>query len=242
MKERITAVFLLLLAALTVWAITKQLPDSKVPYGTILPRDATDYDDSAPAVASEVIRLHILADSDTDTDQRIKLAVRDALLPYLHAATITASSREEALTLLKESCDTFTVIVNQTLKEHNADYTGTVNLVPGYFPVRIYGSQTYLSTDAVLFPPGVYDSIQVVLGSGNGHNWWCLAYPSLCFIDASYDYVPKDSPSYENAFATVKAETLEQLFQSRTSLSSEEITVCLDSKLWRLFLDLFRND
>lgn len=241
MKERITAVFLLLLAALTIWAITKQTPDAKSAYGTILPRDSSEQETHSPAVASEVIRLHILADSDEAADQDIKLAVRDALLPYLHAATITAASREEALALLEQHCDTFTAVVNQTLQSLGAGYTGSVALTCVYFPLRIYGSQTYLSADAVLFPPGLYDSIQVVLGEGNGHNWWCLAYPSLCFIDASYDYVPKDSIPYDKAFADVKAKTLERLFGQAID-SDEEITVTFDSKLWHLLRHLLQKD
>lgn len=243
MKERLTAILLLLFAFLTIWAITKELPDSKATYGTIPPKDAAVMTKTEPAVASEVIRLHILADSDSDIDQQIKLSVRDALLPYLHAATLTATSREEALTLLNGQCDVFTDVVNRTLASHDVCYSGTVTITSLYFPLRIYGSQTWLSEDAVFFPPGVYDSIQVILGEGKGHNWWCLAYPSLCFIDASYDYVPKDSPSYDKVFTTVKAETLERLFQGTISTeTSKEVTVYFDSKLWRMLCSLFKEE
>ena len=200
---------------------------------------------TSPAVSGEVIRLHILADSDSDADQSIKLAVRDILLPYLNAATLTATTKEEALALLKEQCDTFTKIVNAALQQLGADYTATVSVQSLYFPIRIYGSQTYLSEDAIIFPPGIYDSVQVILGNGDGHNWWCLAYPSLCFIDATYDYIPKDAELYKLKIGTVKQSSLEELFYGKKGEACQhededsEVTVYFGSKLWELFKDLF---
>ena len=194
-----------------------------------------------PSVAGEVIRLHILADSDSERDQAIKLAIRDTLLPYLSAATLEASDREEALALLTGQCDAFAEIANNALACLGADYTATVSVKSLYFPIRIYGSQTYLSEDAVIFPPGFYDSVQIILGSGKGHNWWCLAYPTLCFIDSSYDYIPKDSDVYKAEIGKVPANTLEELFYGTTEESSNrEITVHFGSKLWELLKHTFQ--
>ena len=199
-----------------------------------------------PAVAEEVIRLHILADSDSQTDQDIKLALRDVLLPYLHVITSNASNKEEAMVQLSTALLALTNIANTFLAEQNTNYTADISVERIYFPVRIYGSQTYLSADAVIFPPGYYDSLQVVLGSGEGHNWWCLAYPSLCFIDASYDYIPKDSDMYKLEIGTVSKASLEKLFYGVPSSAcqitgnitpdsnSEEITFYFGSKLWEI--------
>lgn len=241
MKERIIAVFLLLLAAVTVWAIATELPKKEyaqpasdfsdaVREGSVTAPQAAD----TPVVSGEVIRLHILADSDNDTDQQIKLALRDVLLPYLNAATLGATTKEEALTQLKEQCPALTEIAAAALTQLGVNYTATVSVENLYFPIRIYGSQTYLSEDAVIFPPGFYDSVQVVLGSGEGHNWWCLAYPSLCFIDSSYDYIPKDSEVYKFKIGSIKQDKLEELFYGE-----KEVTVYFGSKLWELLKHLF---
>lgn len=246
MKERIIAICLVCLAALTIFAIVGKLP--KKEYA----QPATDFSEAIrngsaapsgssaqnPAVSSEVIRLHILAASDTERDQSIKLALRDLLLPYLNAATMDAESKEDAMAALTEQCPFFTELLNHALAQYDAGYTAKVSIERIYFPIRIYGSQTYLSEDAVIFPPGYYDSVQVVLGNGEGHNWWCLAYPTLCFIDASYDYVPKDSTLYRLKIGTADHAALEKLFYDTPE--EETLTVYFDSKLyelWKLLLE-----
>ena len=249
MKERLTALLLLFLALITIWAVVTEFPEDNTHYGT-LPSSATA---ASPQVSSEVIRLHILADSDSDADQTVKLKVRDMLLPYLNAATLGAATKEEALSMLTSQCSLFTEIANQVLADLGVSYTATVTVKSVYFPVRIYGSQTYLSEDAVVFPPGFYDSVQVILGEGTGHNWWCLAYPSLCFIDSSYDYIPKESDLYKKEISTADAGLLWELFYGEGSsdllrsvdsvqpTEDNEITIYYGSKLWELIKSIFQN-
>ena len=236
MKERLTSLFLLLLAFFTIFAISTDLPiqSKTVSY--------TEITQTTPTISSEVIRLHILADNDSTLDQDVKLQVRDALLPSLNAITKHASSKKEALHLLYEQCHFLTTIANETLAFLGTDYHARVSIAKCYFPIRIYGSQTYLSSDAVIFPPGYYDSVQVILGKGTGHNWWCLAYPSLCFIDASYSYIPKDSHSYKETFATVKKSTLDTLFYGTTPKEFEKdtnINVYFRSKILDILSSFF---
>ena len=234
MKEKFTALFLCFLAFVTIFAISHDTPHTQEIF----------YPMETPKVSSDVIRLHILANSDSAIDQKIKLQIRDILLPHLNNTTQTASSKEEALLLLKEQCDTFTNVINQILFLLGVDYTASISISNIYFPIRIYGSQTYLSKDAVIFPPGYYDSVQVILGNGTGHNWWCLAYPSLCFIDATYEYVPKNSTAYAKKFATVKKSTLDKLFfgsVSEESLAETNIDVYFSSKILELFSNFFVN-
>ena len=253
MKERILAITLLVLAGLTIWAVTTDFP--KKQYA----QPAGDFTESirgnvSTTLSSEVIRLHILADSDCETDQAIKLAVRDALLPYLQEATAGAATREEALDCLSSQCSMFKKVADETLFHLGTDYTATVSVENLYFPIRIYGSQTYLSTDAVIFPPGFYDSVQVILGSGEGHNWWCLAYPSLCFIDATYDYIPKESDIYKLRIGALENSGLASLFYGEQGekllldwqaevlpgiKEDSTTTVYFGSKLLELFRSLF---
>ena len=255
MKDRIIAICLFLLAAATIWAIAAELPKKEYarPSGEFAHTIRDSSFRNAPAVSQEVIRLHILADSDSTQDQSVKLALRDVLLPYLNAATLGASSKTEAMEQLGSQCTALTELANAALRQWGMDYTATISMETRYFPIRIYGTQTYLSKDAVIFPPGYYDTIQVVLGKGEGHNWWCLAYPSLCFIDASYDYIPKDSSLYHQKIGTVEQKALEKLFYgktvqplpeetgvkiSSTKTEETEVTIYFGSKLWELLKKL----
>ena len=170
------------------------------------------------------------------------MQVRDALLPYLNRITQTASSKKEALQFLNEQYDLLTSVANQTLVLLGTNYTASVSISRIYFPIRIYGSQTYLSKDAIIFPPGYYDSVQVILGKGTGHNWWCLAYPSLCFIDATYDYVPKNSHAYKEAFATMKKSTLNNLFYGtipKEFQDNSEVDIYFSSKIVKFLTNFF---
>jgi len=266
MKERIISICLLLLAGLTIWAITANLPGKNyarpasefteaVRNGTAGTAQETSSVSATPAVSADVIRLHILADSDAPRDQAIKLALRNVLLPYLNTATLGAETKEQAMQQLTAQCGSLTEIANTFLAGQNTGYTATVSVERIYFPIRIYGSQTYLSEDAVIFPPGYYDSVQVVLGKGEGHNWWCLAYPSLCFIDSSYDYIPKDSDVYKLKIGSMSESDLAELFygekQDRllftenafseiSDSSAENIDIYVGSKLWELLRNLLK--
>lgn len=266
MKERIISVCLLLLAAVTVCLMVTDLPEKTYATPTSKFTEAVKNDNpvvpplsgssaatGSPSVAEEVIRLHILADSDSQTDQRIKLALRDVLLPHLYTTTLHAQNKTDALTQLTAKLPALTEIANTFLAEQSTGYTATISVERIYFPIRIYGSQTYLSADAVIFPPGYYDSLQVVLGSGEGHNWWCLAYPSLCFIDASYDYIPKDSDMYKLEIGTLPKSSLEKLFYGTSSSvcqasadaasgsNSDEITLYFGSKFLEILKSLLTN-
>jgi len=267
MRERIISILLLLLAGLTVWAIAAKLPKKDyarpasefteaVRNGTAGTRPENPSASATPAVSADVIRLHILADSDDQQDQEIKFALRDVLLPYLNAATLGAETKDEAMAQLTAQCTFLTEIANTFLAEQGTGYTATVSVENLYFPIRIYGSQTYLSKDAIVFPPGYYDSVQVILGKGAGHNWWCLAYPSLCFIDASYDYIPTDSDLYRLKIGTVPESKLMDLFygeEQNTLFSSdnnltenaesfpEDINIYAGSKLWELLRNLLKT-
>lgn len=197
-------------------------------------------------LSAESLRLHILADNDTTEAQTVKLAVRDTLLPYFQALTMTAASKEEAKELLAAHLDELSSLANAVLAERGFDYTASVSLTASYFPLRIYGSQTFLSPDCIFFPPGVYDTIRVQLGRGEGHNWWCLAYPALCLIDAAYEYIPVDSAAYDSVFSTLPEAAIKKLFCpgfSAPAPSSDReaaVSILLESRLWQWLKQRFR--
>ena len=122
------------------------------------------------APAREVLRLHILANSDEAADQAVKLRVRDALLPLFQATPSYADARAFVLdhgAALLELCQ-------QTLAACGVSYGAQLLLGVSQFPDRTYAG--------VLFPAGAYDALQIVLGAGAGHNWWCVLFPPLCVV------------------------------------------------------------
>lgn len=127
---------------------------------------------ASESVRSEVVRLHILANSDSDEDQAVKLLVRDALLRESEALAGEYTSVEEAEEYFRENKDELTAIANRVLNENGFDYTATVTLTEEYYETRQYGELT--------FPAGIYTSLRVILGKGEGHNWWCVMFPNLC--------------------------------------------------------------
>lgn len=130
-----------------------------------------------------VIRLHILAESDSEQDQALKLAVRDAILREHSAALSGSGSVEEAEAEVLELCDAVRATAEGVIRD--AGYSYTVNVVYGKeeYPTRAYGEYT--------LPSGTYRSLRVVIGEGEGQNWWCVLFPPLC-LDMATESVPAD--------------------------------------------------
>ncbi len=122
------------------------------------------------AAADNVLRLHILANSDSEADQALKLRVRDALLPLFEAAP----SYEDARAVVLSHGDALLETCQAVLAAAGAPYGAQLLLGESDFPDRTYGG--------VPFPAGTYDALQVVLGAGAGHNWWCVLFPPLCIV------------------------------------------------------------
>lgn len=123
-------------------------------------------------IRDNVLRLHVLANSDTAEDQQIKYAVRDALLTKGGALLQGARTKEQALSLAREQLPALTQIAADTLREQGSDQTVAVTLSDAYFDTRRY--------DTVTLPAGNYTALRVVLGEGGGQNWWCVMFPNLC--------------------------------------------------------------
>ncbi len=127
---------------------------------------------SAETVKDAVVRLHILANSDSETDQAVKLKVRDALLETNASILSDSVTKENAKEHFKNSKDILLKTAEETLKENGFDYDVKITLQEEYFETRSYGELT--------FPAGQYTALKVVLGEGKGKNWWCVMFPPLC--------------------------------------------------------------
>lgn len=128
-------------------------------------------------IRNNVIRLHILANSDTDADQSVKLLVRDELLSCgskIFGGTVDVDNAEECL---KKEKDVLIKTANKVLSENGFDYTAEIYLEKEYFTTREYENYT--------LPAGEYLALKVILGKGEGHNWWCVMFPPLCLPAAT---------------------------------------------------------
>lgn len=136
-------------------------------------------------LSEKLLRLHVIAASDSDEDQATKLLVKDETVSILQDLLSDCSDKEDFITTLSS----YLPILQQTLQDFlfsiNCPQTVTVSLEYTYFPVKLYGD--------LVFPSGFYDALRVVLEEGKGQNWWCVLYPPLCFTDVCTMSVPEQS-------------------------------------------------
>ena len=128
-------------------------------------------------ISRDVFRLHILANSDSDHDQSVKLKVRDRVLEYSKGLFESAKSKQEAESLVSSNLDNITRVAQNELKDLGCDQTVKAEIKKMYFTTRYYDSYT--------LPSGMYDALRITIGSGKGHNWWCVMYPSICVSAAA---------------------------------------------------------
>ncbi len=128
-------------------------------------------------IRNDVLRLHILANSDNEKDQQVKLAVRDALLNCGNELFSGYTDKENAKIILKKEEKELTDAANKVLKENGFDYEACIYLAEEYFTTRSYESFT--------LPAGEYLALKVILGKGDGRNWWCVMFPPLCLPAAT---------------------------------------------------------
>lgn len=136
-------------------------------------------------IANSVFRLHVIANSDSDTDQNLKYKVRDALLEYMNNICKDCSSKSEAIELVKLHQNEFKEVALDTIKKEGFNYDVKIEIGNFEFPTKQYGD--------ISLPAGLYDALKVEIGEAKGRNWWCVMFPSLCFVDISSGIVPEES-------------------------------------------------
>jgi len=136
------------------------------------------------ALEDRILRLHILAAGDDSASQELKLHVRDAVLSHLRSTVSVADTATEAEQLLLPQLNDIVSVANQVLEHAGVSYRATASVTTEFFPIKQYGS--------LLLPPGQYRALRIVLGEGEGKNWWCMLYPSLCFTEGITATIPDD--------------------------------------------------
>ena len=130
---------------------------------------------------ADILRLHVVADSDAQEDQQVKLQVRDAIIGSLREGLEKLTSPEDAYAYVEQMLPKLTQVANQVLRDAGFSQNAQVTLGQEPFPVREY--------DTFSLPSGVYHSLRVPIGSGQGHNWWCVVFPQLCVGATTQDFV-----------------------------------------------------
>ena len=123
-------------------------------------------------IATQVLRFHIRANSDTVADQQKKLRIKQSLLEWLTPILSESTSKSETIQCIRKNLPD----IRKEATRMAAPEPVTVTLQKEWFPEKTYGTCT--------FPEGIYDALRVDIGQAKGHNWWCVLYPSLCFADA----------------------------------------------------------
>lgn len=137
------------------------------------------------SLSKNVLRLHVIANSNSIEDQNLKYVVRDNLIQYMNSICSNVESKAEAMEIASSHITDFSEIANKTIKENGFSYNATVELGNFEFPTKTYGD--------ISFPSGFYDALEVRIGNASGQNWWCVLYPALCFIDTSSSILSDNS-------------------------------------------------
>lgn len=136
-------------------------------------------------ISENVFRLHVIANSNSKEDQNLKYLVRDKLIEYMNSISENISSKEEAIKLANENKSQFYNIAKQVITDNGFNYDVNIEIGNYSFPTKNYGD--------ISLPSGFYDALKVEIGSASGQNWWCVMFPSLCFVDVSEGIVPEES-------------------------------------------------
>jgi stage II sporulation protein R len=135
-------------------------------------------------LAGKVFRFHVLANSDREEDQALKMRVKEEILDYMKQELPTSDSAEITKAWARENLHNITDRAQQLVKREGYDYTVIAKVTSCDFPEKSYGDIT--------FPAGEYEALRIEIGESKGQNWWCVLYPNLCFIDAVNAVVPQE--------------------------------------------------
>lgn len=189
-------------------------------------------------ISPKILRFHVLANSDSPQDQELKLQVRDLLLDEIRKGGASDSKEQVSRYILENKNE-----LEQKAERYMADcgfpYEADIRFEQSLFPEKTYGDMT--------FPAGRYDAVRVLLGEGKGQNFWCVLYPSLCYLDSTCSVVPDTSktqlksllseedfsslvragrPSFTYPAAKITGDTASDAKTSKTAISTSDSSDC----------------
>lgn len=162
----------------------------------------------------KLIRFHVIANSDSDEDQNLKLKVRDAIINYLQPKLLESESIEESESIIKKEYDELEKISKSIISENRYDYDVKVGIDYSEFPTKQYSN--------VVLPAGEYKALRIIIGEGKGKNWWCVMFPPLCFVDEQKGIIDKDT---DDKLREVLTEEEYELISQKTSKQMNRVQV-----------------
>lgn len=141
--------------------------------------------DMQAGISQKILRLHIVANSDSAKDQALKLKIKDEVVSYLENILKDSSSLNESIDIVSRHYDDINQICLNVMNSEGYSYTVQSAIENTEFPIKTYGDIT--------LPAGSYTALRITIGKSEGQNWWCILYPPLCFVDATCGVVPDDS-------------------------------------------------
>lgn len=193
--------------------------------GAIIFSNFAHFEATLSNIENDVLRMHILANSDSEEDQQLKLKVRDRLLEHSSEIFGECENLEEMESCAEEKLDYINNIVLDVIDENGFDYAAESNLVNMEFDDRIYGDMT--------MPAGDYEALRITIGEAEGHNWWCVMYPPLCIPAA--ETVEADSNTAEAYFSQDEIDIMENPEDYQVKFKCVELYKGLKKKIGKIF-------
>lgn len=166
-------------------------------------------DSAIEDISQKLIRFHVIANSDEEKDQALKFKVRDEVLKYIQPMLKDSKDIDNSREILKRENENILNIARNVIKENGYSYEVDSTLSREYFPVKTYGNIT--------LPQGEYEAYRILIGSGEGKNWWCVMFPPICFVD-----VTKGAVAYEETEKEMKEVLSEDEYKMVDNKVSEQ--------------------
>lgn len=155
----------------------------------ILPYISLEKEEAAFQGNDNIIRFHVIANSDSKPDQELKLEVRDRILEEVGEEFDSSKNIDESRKIIEKNLNKIKNIAEDQIKKEGKDYKVEVSLGNDNFPTKTYGDLT--------LPAGEYEALKVVIGEGKGKNWWCVMFPPLCFVDITHSVSSVDEEEFK---------------------------------------------
>lgn len=136
-------------------------------------------------IADHILRFHVIANSDSEEDQALKIKVKDAVVEAMRPQLTKAKTKEEAEHILEDNKKNIEQLADRIMKEEGYSYKSHAELGMTTFPIKKYGD--------LIFPAGEYKAFRILLGNASGKNWWCVMFPTLCYVDETYDVITEQN-------------------------------------------------
>lgn len=162
--------------------------------------DNVKNNDLIDSISNKIIRFHVLANSNSNEDQQLKIKVKDKIIEYIFPKLENFNSLEESREILANNEDEIIKIANECINENGYNYSVKVEFKRENFPEKVYGN--------ISLPQGEYEAFRVLIGEASGENWWCVMFPPICFVD-----VTKGQVSYDETEESMKEVLTDEEFE-----------------------------